>query len=457
MKNKQDLFGYSLPETQTKTTQVIADSIPRKLLKPSRNQVFMQSQTLDEQLPLDHEARIVWQFVETLDLLKFKKRIFSLEGCDGRAAIDPRILIALWIYAILDGVVVASKIAQYCKENIAYSWISGEVSAQRHVLAKFRAQNADLFEELIVQSVTLLVDKGLVTLKEVSQDGVKVKASAAKSSMHRKRTLCEKAIELNKHIKKLEKEEKSHRLEKVELARKKREISSYKEKMKRVIDAAKEINQHKETMNATRQNNGKKKLSNKEVSKLRASTTDPECRKMKMADKSVQCAYNFQIAVETGLELVLKTSVRQSSSDTGTMLPMFNSLKELYALTPKKYLVDSAYIKRDDLVSMFLKGCSVYSPTNKSTALTIKKRVFSKKESTSAEKEFILRMSTLEAQKIYNKRIRTSETINAFIRNRGLSHFMIRGLRKVKGMIDLICLTYNLQIIKRLYPSVLLP
>jgi hypothetical protein len=300
------------------------------------------------------------------------------------------------------------------------------------------------------------VDRNLVSLKEVSQDGVKIKASAAKQSMRRKKTLIGKALELKKHINKLERQCQTHALEKAVEKKKKREIEESKSKMKRIIQAANEINRHKKQLNENRINNGKKKLSNKVVSEIRGSTTDPECRKMRMSDHSVQCAYNFQIAVETDSELVLKTTPIQSSSDTGTMKPMFEDLKRKYPIKISRFLVDSAYIKLGDLNFLHDQNCLVYSPTSKSTALTIKKRVFSGKKNVSeGEKEFIFRMKTNESKQIYNKRIRTSETINAFIRNRRLYQFTVRGLQKVKGFIDLIALTYNMQVIKRMFPNFL--
>ena len=146
---------------------------------------------------------------------------------------------------------------------------------------------------------------------------------------------------------------------------------------------------------------------------MRGSTTDPECRKMKMADGSVRCAYNVQIAVENNSEMVVKTLFNKSSSDTGTMLPMFKELENTYKQSPEVYVVDAAYIKISDLNSLFENGCHVYSPTSKSTGLSLKKKVFSKKKGVSeGEKEFVNRMETEEAKAIYNQRIRTSTVLN---------------------------------------------
>jgi transposase len=427
----------------------------RKLASPERYQMEMKIECLDQTLPEDHEARIVWSFVNSLDVSCFVKRISSIEGGSGRASINPKVLVALWIYAISEGVTTASKIAKYCKENIAYKWICGNISVQRHVLAKFRSKNADLFEDLILQSVVLLLDRDLITLKQVAQDGTKIQASAAKSSMKRKKTLVDKCLELKRHIINLEKEQKSHDIDERIANKKKRELEETKRKMKRVLEAAKEIDKHKEHLNKNRENNKKKPLPTKETSKLRASTSDPQSRNMKFPGGSFHCAYNFQIVTEAQSELVLLANPSQSSSDTGQLLPIYERLKSTYKRGFESYLVDSAYLKPMDLKQLYNDNCLVYSPVKNGTGKMIKRKAFKKGKGSDAEREFVKRMESNEAQKVYNRRIRLSETINAFLKNRGLGRLMIRGLEKVKGFINLACLTYNMQIIKRKHAEVL--
>ena len=59
---------------------------------------------LESLLALDHPARAVWEFVESLDLSPLYAKVQAVEGVAGRPAIDPRIYMTLWLYATIEGV-----------------------------------------------------------------------------------------------------------------------------------------------------------------------------------------------------------------------------------------------------------------------------------------------------------------------------------------------------------------
>jgi len=450
---EKQLNLFELPECKTEAKKPPHEKLARKLKSPKRDQVEFHVQSLDETIPLDHQARTVWSFVELLNFKDFYKEFNSLEGSVGRALVDPKILTSLWIYAICDGVISSRKIAKYCIENKAYAWICGGVNVGHHLLSQFRSDFSSLFDNLVVQTIAFLNSKKLITIKKVSQDGTKIQASASSSSMRRKKSLVSQAIEVRKHIKVLEKQMSTGEFEKEEKKRKKQELDKAKAKKEKLIKAAQELQKHKEGLNENRKKNRNRPLSNKAVSELRASSTDPECRKMKMSDHSYKPAYNVQIATDVDTELVLKTSIHQNSHDGGQLLPMYSSLISTYDFDIDSYLVDSGFRNKEDFQELFNDECLVCSPTKKKKTAALRKRVLEGncEGDTQADQEWIRRMETEEANKLYNRRIRSSETINAFFANHGIRQFLVRGVEKVKGLIDLACLAYNMQIIKRLY------
>lgn len=451
MSDQMNLFEMPTCEI-VKTEQHVHSDLQRKLSSPSRQQIEFTIQSLDDQIPLNHDVRTIWNFVEQLDLSLARDKIISLEGNIGRSAIDPKILISLWIYGISQGIVSARKIAQFCSEHKGFAWICGGVSVGHHILSRFRSENTELFHNLVVQSIAILLDKDLITLKNVSQDGVKIRACASKSSMRRKQTLKEKTSEIIKHINELERQKKQGVWEKEERKKKERELAEAKKKKESIKKALLEMNELKELKNKNRIKYRKKKLSNNEISELRTSITDAESRKMKLADGSYQPAYNFQLSTEVETDLVLYTRITQNGTDGGELLPMYNDLTDTYQRAIDNFLVDAGFKNEDDLQALYEKNCNVYMPvTRKSNSL--KQRVLSKNTQGISEAiiAWIHRMNTKEADAIYKKRIRSSETINAFFRNHGLGQLLVKGMRKAKGMIDLFCLTYNMLTIKRLY------
>ena len=144
---------------------------------------------LEATLAPEHPARSVWAFVEGLDLSALYGDIGSVEGRAGRAAIDPRILMVLWLYATIDGVGSAREIERLTQSHDAYRWICGGVNVNHHTLSDFRCARLEVLEGLLTHSVAVLLEQGLVQLDRVAQDGMRVRAGAGAASFRRRSTL----------------------------------------------------------------------------------------------------------------------------------------------------------------------------------------------------------------------------------------------------------------------------
>ena len=127
-----------------------------RLLEPNRLQVELRASDLESLLPEDHRARLVWGYVVRQDLSKLIEAIKARGSNAGRAAIDPRILFALWLYATLDGVGSGREVARLALEHDAYRWICGGVSVNYHAINDFRAGNEALMDELLSDNVAAL-------------------------------------------------------------------------------------------------------------------------------------------------------------------------------------------------------------------------------------------------------------------------------------------------------------
>src|SRR3954447_21709244 len=163
------------------------DARPR-LHSPDRQQL-LSPLTIDELLEADHPARAVWSYVEELDLVPLYDRIRARGSVAGRPAIDPRLLVALWLYATLSGFSSARELADLCLRHDACRWLAGGVSVNYHTLADFRTDNLEFTEKLLKQSVAVLRQQGLIDLGRVAQDGMRVRASAGAASFRRRETL----------------------------------------------------------------------------------------------------------------------------------------------------------------------------------------------------------------------------------------------------------------------------
>src|ERR1043166_1743151 len=139
------------------------DGKPR-LVTADRSQIALRPYDLDGLIPQSHPARVVWAFVEKLDLHKFYEPIKARENEPGRAPTDPKVLLALWLYATVNGVGAARELDRLCQEHRAYQWLCGGVPMNYHTLSDFRGERGAAFDDLLTQIIAVLAAQGLIKL-----------------------------------------------------------------------------------------------------------------------------------------------------------------------------------------------------------------------------------------------------------------------------------------------------
>src|SRR5881394_3912669 len=162
-----------------------------RLLQANRAQVELRASDLESLLAEDHRARLVWGYVVRQDMSRLFEEVKARGSNAGRAAIDPRILFALWLYATLDGVGSGREVTRLTQEHDAYRWICGGVSVNYHALNDFRSGNEQLMDEVLSDNVAALAAAGAIELERVAQDGMRVRASAGAASFRRQTSLQE--------------------------------------------------------------------------------------------------------------------------------------------------------------------------------------------------------------------------------------------------------------------------
>jgi transposase len=162
-----------------------SDAGPARYETANRTQVELTPTDLEGLLPPGHAARLVWRFVEGLDLGAFYARIKARAGGPGHTPIDPKILVALWLYATIEGVGSAREVDRLCYAHEAYRWLRGGVSVNYHTLSDFRVAHQVALDDLLTQSIAALLDRQIVTLHRLAQDGTKVRANAGVRSFRR--------------------------------------------------------------------------------------------------------------------------------------------------------------------------------------------------------------------------------------------------------------------------------
>jgi transposase len=315
-----------------------------------RDQVVFRSAALDDLIPLDHTVRAIWDYVVGLDLAVLLEPIKAVQGRPGRSPIDPRILLALWLYATAKGVGSARQLDELCRADIVYQWIVGDVSVNYHTISDFRTDHGELLNDLLTNSVAVLLAEGLVDLERVAQDGMRVRASAGAGSFRRKPTLEEALVQAKEQMEALKRESEGDPTASNRRQQKARERAA-RERAQRVQDA----------LNRLPELEAKKPAGEKD--KARCSTTDADATVMKMANGGFNPAYNVQFATDTKTQVIVGVDVLRTGSDQGQMGPMVQQIVERHDKVPGSMLVDGGFAKHEDIeaVSGPEVGCTVYA------------------------------------------------------------------------------------------------
>ena len=418
------------PVGEAPTKVALPAGIPRVQV-PVRDRVELLPCDLDSLISFKHQARAVWAFVERADLSSLRESIRAFEGRAGRTPIDPRILLALWIFATLKAVGSARQLALLCEEHLAYRWLCGGVSVNYHTLADFRSESAALFERVLCDSIARLRATGLVSMKRVAHDGVRVRASAGTGSFRGKETL---------ELFQKEAEEQVQALRQELLANPK--LGSKRQRSARKRAARERLALVKKALEFYPAVEAKKKDKKR---KARVSVSDPDARVMKMANGGFNPAFNVQLSADTDSQIIVGVSVSQAGADYALMVPAVQQIQAQSGCAPKEMLFDGGFAKPESVEALSQEpyGCVVYAPptVHKDKAGNVIER---KSAAGPGEEEWRKRMALEETKAIYQERASTIECVNALARNRGLQQFRVRGMQRVKAVVLLFALAQNL-------------
>src|SRR5882724_5119359 len=282
-----------------------------RVVGPDRSQLRWDLIDIEGLLAGDHRARMVWAFVEGLNLEPLYELIGSREGEAGRPPADPAVVLALWLYASLEGVGSARELARLCERDAAYRWLCGGVAVNHHGLADFRVALGEFLDGLLSESIAAMVVEGLVDLDEVTVDGTKVKASAGKGSFAGENKIA--------RVERLGAERVARLRAEIEAdpgASTRRRRAAEERAADDIAERAQRARAALDRLKAEKAERAKRHA--KEEAKKgepKASLTDPDARRMRFADGSVKAGYNVHLAASaTGMVVSVMATDRRNDA-----------------------------------------------------------------------------------------------------------------------------------------------
>ena len=407
-----------------------------RLRRPERDQMILSPGSLDTLLPADHPVRVVEAFVARLDVTPLRDAIKSREATPGHPAADPALLVTLWLYATVDGIGSARELARLCDLSLPYQWICGGVSLNHRTLSDARLACDAWLDQTLTASLAALRDAGAIRLETVTQDGLRVRASAGAGSFRRQATLERFLAEAETRVRTL----------KAELGND-TGASRRRGEAARARAAAERLERVKAAVAALPEAEKRAVRNKKNAEQARVSITDAEAAIMKMPDGGFRPAYNTQLAAEAEYGLIVGLDVTATGADQPSLTPMLAQVRARTGRTPGNWLADGGFFNRDTATALHADGVTLYCPPHKPKGDRAAAEAMA--NDTPAVAALRQRMASEAGQAAYRQRARWIEWVNAGFRWRGWRQVSVRGLAKVKTCVRWQAMAHNMTRIMR--------
>ncbi|WP_026775472.1 IS1182 family transposase [Polaribacter sp. Hel_I_88] len=321
----------------------------------TQDQLSLLPPSYDDLVPKNHPVRIVNTIIDHVDISKLEE---SYKG-GGTSSYHPRMLLKILIYAYLRNLYSSRKIEQALSENIHFMWLSGQNKPDHNTINDFRGKRLqEHFKPIFHQVVLLLVEQGVISLKDIFVDGTKIEANANRytfvwgKSIKTSKTRIEKQLkELWSYVEKVYKEEQhipnTPDFEQINAEQVEATIDKINEVLQgKVID--KKV---KQKLNYAKKNwpaNLAKYEKQEAILQGRNSysKTDNDATFMRMKDDHMQNgqlkpAYNIQAS--TNNQYLTNYTLAQTTADTTTLKEHLNNHIENYDQTPETLTADAGY------------------------------------------------------------------------------------------------------------------
>lgn len=432
---------FQLPEPVERAPLAPTRPQEARVLRPNRQQLEWLPRDLEAAVAEDHPARAIWALLERLDLSSFYGSIKAVLDRPGRPTTDPQVLLAVWLLATVEGVGSARQVARLCEHYDAYRWVCGGVPINYHMLSDFRVAHGAALDDLLTQIITVLMAAKAVTLKEVAQDGMRVRASAGASSFRRAETLeaCRQAA--REQVERLAKE-REHPAPHVTKRQQQARERAAREREERVEQALAYLPEEQGRKDSQRRRFAK--AEREKIAEPRISTTDPQARVMKMANGGFRPAYNVQFATDRAKGVIVGVAVTASGSDAHEAPPMVDQIQRRTGQQPEAYLMDGGFADRESITLLEERGVTVYAPVRLPKSKPEAERYLPRYGDSPQVVAWRERMASDEAKAIYRQRAATAEWTNAQARQHGITRWSVRGVAKVTTVTLLVAVAHNL-------------
>src|SRR6516225_2145422 len=427
-------------------------------------------------LPEDDLVFFLIDLIPQLDLAPFHE--YYARDLRGQPPFDVTMMVTLLVYAYSVGVCSSRKIAAACERNLAFRAIVGNEPPDFRTISDFRKIHRAAFRPLFLEVLRLAGEMGMVKLGNLSTDGTKMGANASRhkamSYGYMNKEIERLRAEIDKLLEQAEQDAAlgSRRGDELpdELKRREQRLAKIQEAKARLEAEAgaraEEVQRRRDEERAQREADGRRHRGKDAApidptpeDKAQTNFTDPEAKIMKQSNKGFDYSYNAQAVVDGAEQIIVSAEVTNAANDKQQAVPMARAaLENLSAAgierpkgvdgtpTPIPNTADSGYFSERAVGELEALGMDPHVAIDRQKHHEeVAAETPAPAPAASAKDKMGHKLRSAAGKALYAARKQIVEPVFGMIKTaRGIRTFLLRGLEKVSGEWQLICLTHNL-------------
>jgi transposase len=447
-----------------------------RLKNTDRNTPLLLPPDLRDWVAEDDLVHLVIQAVERLPLTPFA---LNHKGC-GDEQYSPHTLLALLIYCYANGIFSSRRSERATYRDVAVRYLTADTHPDHDTICAFRRNNFDAIAAAFVDVLELAKELQLLKLGTVRLDGTHIKASASKD----KNATCERAQQLRVQLR----QDVNALLQQAERADQQTDdpqalpkaIARRQKLLQKMDQACAQLEQRAQERAERERADYERKVAARQAREGSAkgpepkppqgtpapdeqiNLTDPDARLMRKSKReSYTQSYNCQAVVDAGQSrLIVGQRLADCASDGGQLEPDLQSIPAPLG-QPDRALADCGFADKEvfERLRQERPGLDLYVSVHREDAHAERRydyRPLDKIKKPKPITDPVLRamadkLKAPEGKAIYRQRACTVEPAFGIIKAvLGFRQFLPRGLKKVSGEWNLVCLAYNLKRLHRL-------
>jgi transposase len=432
----------------------------------NQDQLFLMPPSVKEWVAEDSLARFVSDVVDELGENGGLSAFYARYRGDGwgRAAYNPCMMVKVLLYGYALGVRSSRKLAQALVQDVAFRYLAANQQPDFRTISDFRKTHLKALEGLFVTSLDLCRKAGLLDLGCVALDGRKLRGNTTPASSRTRKQLEKLAQQILQEAEDVDAEEdrlfgdkrgdelpeglrtEAGRRERIRAALK--QVREEREALER--GQAERVKAWEEKKAAGEKQLGPKPSETPHTKRMaraegyRANVTDPDSRLLKTRRGWVQ-GYNGQAMVDCTSQVIVAQDLTNKADDSVHLGLLLQRCQEQAGCLPKTCLADAGYWSEAN-AQLGGNGMELLIAVERESRTLDQpdKRPRTRLKQLPQAVRMRARLDTEEGRETYRKRASSVEPVFGQMHERGLNHFLLRGVVKVRAEWSLICSTHNL-------------